>query len=87
MAKAELFDLAHLRLQIILQPDLADQVDLRLQEVDVLFGVVENLLEQIARHIVSNCFAMRHAGLDRRLSAVFQAEIARQDLRNVFTED
>src|SRR6476620_8352771 len=41
-------NLAHLRLQIVLQPDLADEVDLRFEKVDVLFGVVQDLLQQIA---------------------------------------
>lgn len=41
-------DLAHLRLQIVLQPDLVDQVDLGFEEVDVLFRVVQNFLQQVA---------------------------------------
>lgn len=43
-----LLDLAHLRLQVVLQADLADQVDLRFEKVDVLFGVVQDLLQQVA---------------------------------------
>ena len=40
--------LAHLRLQIVLLTHLGSQLDLRLQKVDVLFGVVQDALQQIA---------------------------------------
>lgn len=39
---------AHLRLLVVLQPDLVDQIDLGFQEVDVLFRVVQDVLQQIA---------------------------------------
>ena len=38
---------AHLGLQVVLQAHLADEVDLRFEKVDVLLGVVEDLLQQI----------------------------------------
>ncbi len=47
-AGAVLFQLAHLALQVILDADLVDQVELCFQEVDVLFCVVKNALEQVA---------------------------------------
>ena len=53
--------LAQLALQVVLQANLADQIDLGFQKIDVFFGVVENALQQVARNIVSNTFAMRHA--------------------------
>lgn len=37
-------DLAHLRLKVVLQAHLANEVELRFQEVDVFFGVVKNAL-------------------------------------------
>ena len=39
-----LLHFAHLRLQVVLQPDLGEQVDLGFEEVDVLLGVVQDLL-------------------------------------------
>ena len=41
-------DFAHLRLQIVLQTHLAHQLDLGFEEVDVLLGVVQNALQQVA---------------------------------------
>jgi hypothetical protein len=40
--------LAHLALQIVLQANFANQLNLGFQEVDVLFGVIEDLLQQVA---------------------------------------
>ena len=40
--------IAHLALQIVLQADLVQQADLRFQEIDVFFGVVQNALQQVA---------------------------------------
>src|SRR5436190_5024541 len=56
---------AHLRLQVVLQANLGDQVDLRLQEIDVLLGVVEDALQDVARDVVAHRLAMRDAVLDR----------------------
>ena len=47
-----LLHIAHLRLQVVLQAHLADQIDLGFEEVDVLLGVVQDLLQQVARYIV-----------------------------------
>lgn len=38
----------HLRLQVVLLTDLVHQLQLGLEEVDVLLGVLQNALEQIA---------------------------------------
>ena len=51
-----LAEFTHLALQVVLDADLAGQFDLGFQEVDVLFGVVQNVLEQVARHIVAHAF-------------------------------
>ena len=45
---------AHLGLQVVLQAHLADQIDLGFQEIDVLFGVIQDLLQQVARDIVTH---------------------------------
>ena len=46
-ALARLLRFACDRLQVILHADLAQHVDLGFQEVDVFFGIVENLQQQI----------------------------------------
>ena len=53
--------LTDLRLQVVLKTDLADQLDLGFQEVDVLFGVVQDRLQQIAGHVVAHGFAVSNA--------------------------
>ena len=53
---------AHLRLQVVLEPDLGEQVDLGLEPVDVLLGVVEDVLQDLARDEVAHALAVR----DRR---------------------
>ena len=50
---------AHCRLQVILQADLCNQLELRLEPVDVLFLGFENLLEELARDIVGLRFGGR----------------------------
>ena len=40
--------LAHLALQVVWQADFVDQFDLGFQKIDVLFGVVQNALQQVA---------------------------------------
>lgn len=37
----------HLRLQIVLNADFVDQLELRLEIVDVFFGVFKNMLEEL----------------------------------------
>src|SRR6478735_7305878 len=84
--RARLLGLAHLRLQVVLQADLADQVDLGLEEVDVLFGVVQDLLQQVARDVVAHAFAVGDAGLDRGLGAGLGAQVALENLGDVFAD-
>ncbi|MNT36678.1 hypothetical protein D3C72_1727790 [compost metagenome] len=50
----------------------------------MLFGVVQDLLQQVARDIVTHRFAVGNAFLDGGLGALFRAEVARQNLRHVF---
>ena len=47
-AAVSLRSAAHLRLQVVLQPDLSDQAQLGLEEIDVLFFAFEDILEQLA---------------------------------------
>src|SRR5687767_12086315 len=51
---------AHHRLLVVLQPDLVDQLQLGLQPVDVLLGVIEDVDQQLAGHEVSGGLAKRN---------------------------
>src|SRR3546814_20797307 len=64
--------------------DLLYKLHLRFQPVDVLFGIVQNVLEQIARHEIAYRFAIGHGLFDRHLGGRFQLVITGQDLGNVF---
>lgn len=44
---------AHLRLQVILQPDRLHQVELRFDEVDMFFLILQNALEDFAADVVA----------------------------------
>src|SRR3546814_14159574 len=63
-----------LALQIVLQADLVDEFDLGFQVVDVLFGVVQDVLEQVARYVVAHRFAMRDGFFDGSLRALRSEE-------------
>ena len=52
----------------------------------MLFGVVENFLQQVARDVIAHGFAVCDAFLDGRLGRHFQAQVARQNLGHVFTD-
>src|SRR5690606_33176994 len=65
----------HLALQVVLQPHLADQFDLRFQIVDVFFGVVQDVLEQVARHVVAHRLAMRDGVFHRGLRALLEPQV------------
>jgi hypothetical protein len=53
------------------QCDLGDERDLRLEPIDVLLGVVEDRLQDIARDVVADRLAVGDAVLDRLLRARF----------------
>src|SRR5690606_23859315 len=76
----------HLRLQIILQADLADQFDLRFEVIDVLLGIFENFLEDFARHVVLTGLAVRDGFDQIRVSASFQLEVAGEAFGYVFAD-
>src|SRR3546814_11956242 len=46
--------LVDLGLQVILQSHLSQKLDLRFKPVDMLFGIVQNVLEQVARNKITN---------------------------------
>ncbi|CAM2143657.1 hypothetical protein PT2222_150094 [Paraburkholderia tropica] len=71
-----LADRADARLLIILDADLVDQPDLGFEPVDMIFGVVENLDENLPRHEVANRLAIDDGFLTLRLRDPFELEIA-----------
>src|SRR5947207_14302884 len=76
----------HLRLQVVLQSYLVDQVELDLQPVDVLLGVIENAFEQLARNVIGRLFATRDRGFDRAVSPALKTQIDAQHFRHVFAD-
>ena len=50
--RRRLLELADVVLGVELEAELGDQVELRFEEVDVLFLVVHQLLEQVARDVI-----------------------------------
>ena len=46
--------LRHLRLQVILRADFLHQIELRFEPVDVFFLTFENVVEQLAGHVIAN---------------------------------
>src|SRR5579859_1499152 len=54
--------LPHRRLQIVRQPDLADQLDLGLVEIDALLGLFEEVFQKVAADIVLGVFQLGDGG-------------------------
>src|SRR5512139_338118 len=68
-----------LGLLVVLQPDAAEQFELRLEEVDVLFLGLEDVLEQLAAHVVADLLAVRDRGLQVRVGDVLEPQVALED--------
>src|SRR5690554_5875075 len=77
---------AHLRLQIILQAYFLDQFHLGFEPVDMLFGVVQDVLEQIAGDEIAHRLAIGHGLFDGDLRSGFQLVVTRQDFRHVLAD-
>lgn len=56
-----------LRLQVVLLADLAHQLQLRFQEVDVFLGVFEDVLKEVARDVVTRLLAAGNGVFHGRL--------------------
>ena len=70
-------------MQVVLDADLAGQVNLRFQKVDVLFGVVQDVLQQIARNVIAHAFAMSNAVFHGDLRGRFKLQIAIECFQHV----
>src|SRR5690606_39252328 len=75
---------AHLRLQVVGQSDLVDELDLGSQEGEGLFRVVRDLLQQVARNVVAHGLAVGDAVLDGALRGGLEGEITAQQFGHVF---
>lgn len=78
-----LTQLAHLTLQEVLPADFVDQLNLCFKKINVLFGIVQDVFEQITRHKIQHGFAVRNTCLDGGLSPYFRLQITCQRLGHV----
>src|SRR5580704_10152241 len=81
-----LFELADMVLGIELEPELGDKVELGLEKIDVLFLVMHQLLEQVARHVILHAVAMSGGLLVEQARRYFGAEVAIEDLLDVLAD-
>ena len=73
-------------LGVELEPELVDKVELGLQEVDVILGVPQDFLKDLATDVVLRDFALGDAGNQRGAAARLQGEIRRQSLHRGLAE-
>src|SRR6516164_4448889 len=57
-ARLQLFGRLGLHLDVVFAPDLANQLQLRLEEIDVLFLALQDFAEQVAGDEVANTLAI-----------------------------
>src|ERR1700722_17065255 len=76
-------ELADMVLRVELEPELGDQVELGLEKIDVLFLVMHQLLEQVARHVGLHAVAMGGGLLVEQARRYFGGEVAIEDLLHV----
>src|ERR1700720_624990 len=83
------FALAHLAdmmLRVELKPEPADEIELRFEEIDVVFLVRHQLLEQVACHIVLRGVAVRRGFLVERAGGNLRRQVAVKHLFDVLTD-
>jgi hypothetical protein len=86
MLVVDLGNAACLRLQPVLQPFLADQVELDLEEIDVLLLRREDVLEDFARDVVPDRLAVGDRLLKRRTRSLLELEVALERLFCAFAD-
>src|SRR6266478_5561829 len=83
------FALAHLAdmtLRVELKAEPADKIELRFEEIDVVFLVRHQLLEQVACHIVLRRVAVRRGFLVERAGGNLRRQVAVKHLFDVLTD-
>src|SRR5262245_55944810 len=73
-------EMAHVLLAVELEPDAIDEVQLRLEKVDVALLVLHQALEQVARDVVLDAMAVGRRFLVERTRRVLRGEVALEDL-------
>src|SRR6516162_5031391 len=76
-----------LQLDVVFDPDFADQLQLRLDEVDMLLFAHENLAEQVAGHKVAYPFAVRDRLAQLRDRLLLEPQVALEDLRYCLADE
>ncbi|SOZ24721.1 hypothetical protein CBM2608_A50065 [Cupriavidus taiwanensis] len=76
----------HLRLQVVLQPDLVDQVQLRFQVLDMFLGIGEDIDQNFAADVIPDRFAIGDAFLDGGVRGLFQLQVALEHLGGILAE-
>src|SRR5581483_7954626 len=77
---------ADMLLGVEFEPDPADQVDLGFEEVDVVFLVLHQLLEQVARDVILHGVTMGCGFLIKRPRADLGGEIAIDDFLDILAD-
>src|SRR6516165_11345902 len=78
--------LADVLLRVELEADAADQVELGFEEVDVMFLIAHQLLEQVARDVVLYAVAIGRRFLIEGTRAHLRGEIALDNLLDVLAD-
>lgn len=77
----------HLRLQVVLNADLVDQLKLRFQPVDVLFGVVQDVDQNFAADVILDRFAVGNALDHGAVCCALKLQVAFDDLFRVLADE
>src|SRR6202158_3122153 len=83
------FALAHLAdmmLRVELKAEPADEIELRFEEIDVVFLAPHQLLEQVACHIVLRGVAVRRGFLVERAGGNLRRQVALKHLFDVLAD-
>src|SRR6516162_6614558 len=76
-----------LQLDVVFDPDFADQLQLRLDEVDMLLFAHEDLAEQVAGHEVAYPFAVGDRLAQLRDRLLLEPQVALEDLRYCLADE
>ena len=78
-------ELSNVMLRVKLDAELGDEIELRLEIVDVLLLVVHQLLEQIARDVVAHAMTMGRRFLVKRARRNLGLEVAVENFLDVLS--
>src|SRR5262245_54888316 len=77
----------HLRLLVIRDADLLDQIELCLEPVDVVLFGVENAAKEVATHVVAARLAVGDRGLQHRMRGELELQVAGERLLDVLADE